>query len=234
MPQTSQFGLPYPVLSDTPDVPRDIKALADATDAALAKVNGDVGTTIDQRPLIGAEFQAMKANPNIGGWFQFGNQPAWQSRWDSVWWTSRWPGGAAAIQNGPAGAPGAVEFPYSGIWYITLHFEADLGNSVWIASVDVPGRYPYGNRWAWLWDMRINHGMVTGREYYVAKGDKLSFLAYCREANGRTSGTVGSNVWMRVIARYLGPLEGATTGLPIQVTSMTDPTDPAVTANPLP
>ena len=36
MATTSNFQFPYPGDGDTPDVPRDIKALADATDAALA------------------------------------------------------------------------------------------------------------------------------------------------------------------------------------------------------
>lgn len=35
MGQTAKFNLPYPELTDTPDVPRDMKALADAVEGAL-------------------------------------------------------------------------------------------------------------------------------------------------------------------------------------------------------
>lgn len=35
MPTTANFGLPYPSLTDAPNVPTDIKNLADATDSAL-------------------------------------------------------------------------------------------------------------------------------------------------------------------------------------------------------
>lgn len=36
MPTTPTYGLPYPVLSDPPNVPGDLQALAEATDTALA------------------------------------------------------------------------------------------------------------------------------------------------------------------------------------------------------
>lgn len=42
MGQTTAFALPYPEPADTPDVPRDIKALAEATDARL----GGVGSAV--------------------------------------------------------------------------------------------------------------------------------------------------------------------------------------------
>ena len=35
MPTTPQYGLPWPLSTDTPDVPRDIQNLAEATEAAI-------------------------------------------------------------------------------------------------------------------------------------------------------------------------------------------------------
>lgn len=233
MGTTPNYALPFPEQGDPVDVAGDIKKAMDATDAALKNVKDQVDA-----PIIGFEIQARKGGFGIGGWFQFGNQPAWQSPWESVWWHSRWPGGEAALKNGPAGAPGAIEIPYTGLWNFTVHFEADLGNSVWIAAIDVPPGYKYGNKWAWLWDMRINHGMITGREYFIPKGTKVSFLAYCREANGSTGGTVNHSVWMRVIGRFVGPREGQPVnglGTPLPPIPFTpDPADPAVTNNPIP
>ncbi len=42
---TPNYGLPFPVLGDVPNVPADIQALAEATDAALA---GAVNAGMDQ------------------------------------------------------------------------------------------------------------------------------------------------------------------------------------------
>ena len=46
---TTRAALPYPTLTSTPDVPRDVKALADSTDAEL----GAPGCTSTTRPTTG-------------------------------------------------------------------------------------------------------------------------------------------------------------------------------------
>lgn len=52
MPTTPNYALPYPTLSDTPDVPRDIGALANRVDTVLLAVRDGLraaDTVIDQR-----------------------------------------------------------------------------------------------------------------------------------------------------------------------------------------
>ena len=40
---TANFSLPFPTLGDVPNVPGDVQALAEATDTALAAVDGNTG-----------------------------------------------------------------------------------------------------------------------------------------------------------------------------------------------
>lgn len=49
MPTTPTWLLPYPTLSDTPDVPRDVQALADAVDDALDTVYAPRPMTLVRR-----------------------------------------------------------------------------------------------------------------------------------------------------------------------------------------
>ncbi|MBS1842951.1 MAG: hypothetical protein JST53_00910 [Actinobacteria bacterium] len=51
---TTNFGFPYPELGDSPDTPRDIKALAERSDAVLTGVKGDATLAKDGTLTIGS------------------------------------------------------------------------------------------------------------------------------------------------------------------------------------
>lgn len=48
MPTTSNYAFPYPALTDAPNVPADVRALAQAVDTEIARVEADVNTEIAQ------------------------------------------------------------------------------------------------------------------------------------------------------------------------------------------
>lgn len=54
MPQTPNYGLPYPVLQDAPNVPADMQALATATDSAISEVAPKIGVLL-QRQVLGSD-----------------------------------------------------------------------------------------------------------------------------------------------------------------------------------
>lgn len=72
MPNTARAGLPYPALTATPDVPRDLKALADATDNSL----GAPSCTSTTRPTAG----------NYVGRLAFETDTKRLIRWDGTAW----------------------------------------------------------------------------------------------------------------------------------------------------
>lgn len=51
MPETTPDALPYPEDGDTPDVPRDLQALADAVQAALDAKTAEIDATILYGPV---------------------------------------------------------------------------------------------------------------------------------------------------------------------------------------
>lgn len=50
MPETPTYRLPYPALPDSPDVPRDMRALAEGVDTALAEQKTELTNTITGQP----------------------------------------------------------------------------------------------------------------------------------------------------------------------------------------
>lgn len=64
MPNTPQHNLPYPAASDTPDVPRDIQALADGTSAALTVIESR--TISAGSGLTGGGSLAASRTVNVG------------------------------------------------------------------------------------------------------------------------------------------------------------------------
>lgn len=89
MGTTAKLALPYPELTDTADVPRDIKNLADAIDLKL----GNVGTSLPSTPADGQEFYYVADATN---------GVVWQLRYRSASGKWEFVGGAPLSSEVPA------------------------------------------------------------------------------------------------------------------------------------
>lgn len=120
MPVTTTYLMPYPVLTDTPDVPRDIRATADRLEAYLVSVN-------QGRPTFIVRAGASAGNFGASVWQQVGG----------VW---------VKTASSPLGRPGVFSYGgtgstitvlEAGLYHITWNLEALQGNPV---STGMEGR----------------------------------------------------------------------------------------------
>lgn len=119
MPTTPTWALPYPVLTDTPDVPRDIQALANRLDAVIPAPVAR-GTTLPATPYDGQLFEWVIDEAAGVQWLMRYNNAAATYKWEFV-------GGPAKVDRSDAEAGGAtlpayspsgpaITIPKSGLW----------------------------------------------------------------------------------------------------------------------
>lgn len=93
MPNTTNFTLPYPQSSDTPDVPRDIQALASAVDTKLLQTVRTFATTAARDAAITSPTAGMVAyidsnDVNEGLYVHNGTSwrkgPGWNAPWGTM------------------------------------------------------------------------------------------------------------------------------------------------------
>lgn len=92
MPNTTNFTLPYPQSSDTPDVPRDIQALAGAVDTKLLQTVRVFSTTAARDSAITSPTAGMVAyidSNDVNEGFYVHNGTSWRKGpgWNAPWGT---------------------------------------------------------------------------------------------------------------------------------------------------
>jgi hypothetical protein len=120
MPATPTYALPFPSLTDTPDVPRDLEALALAVEAELSEGEVGRGANLPASPADGQLFEwviddaagvqwLMRFNAAGGAYkWEFVGGPAKQERSDAE------AGGSTLPAHSPSGPP--ITMPKSGQW----------------------------------------------------------------------------------------------------------------------
>jgi hypothetical protein len=108
MPNTPLNDLPYPVLSDTPDVPRDIQALAVKLDGILS-FKPPIVTTLPASPVDSQEVYFVADAATRAIWhLRYNAGSASSYKWEFLGGAPQY-GSFLASQNGTAGAWTAAE-----------------------------------------------------------------------------------------------------------------------------
>jgi hypothetical protein len=221
---TSPDNLPYPFDSDTPDVPRDIQALADATQAALLKNNVPIFASEADRdgnmpsPVHGAFCYVQ----DIGQYQGYSSQEA---MWLPV--AGKMPYGSIT-DTAPFTIAGRVKIPFNSGNEVMVSGGGvtwNAANSTWVCP---PGIYLVKMRvdvqsagHSSGMEMGFGNEVQMGSAYgggYIgsgistwmsaagerAAGDGSQFGAYVQDRNGTRDG-----VWARFSVRYLSWRHGS-------------------------
>jgi hypothetical protein len=119
MPTTPTYALPFPTLTDTPNVPRDLEALAVAVDAELGKADVGRGANLPSSPADGQLFEWVADEAAGVQWLMRYNAAGGSYKWEFVGGPGRHdksdpeaaPGTGAYVPAGPA-----ITIPKSGQW----------------------------------------------------------------------------------------------------------------------
>jgi hypothetical protein len=139
MAVTPIYGLPYPALSDAPNVPADVQALAEGVETELSTVNGRVDTTNSDVTALDTrvtDTETKVAAAKTAGTSLTDDTAAANNTWE------RW-GTEAVIFTNP-GVPVDVTGSVAGAFVNTLNTETDAFTRVAI-SFDSGSTYTVGN-----------------------------------------------------------------------------------------
>lgn len=203
MGATPNYGFPFPELADTPDVPRDMGALAGAVDAALDGVADRTlvqrGTALPSSPVDGQLFEWVIDDAAGIQWLMRYNAAAATYRWEFVGGP---PGQArldaeAGAATLPAYSPSgpAYTIPHSGQWLFeggAYLFVATGPGGLGAASLAllVGATPPAGHRPA---QAQIPNGTAVEAQT-VLQGTILK-NAVVQPGTAMQSGTSGSSQW---------------------------------------
>jgi hypothetical protein len=80
MPVTPTYGLPYPALTDAPDVPADMKALAEGVESTVSTTDGNVAALDSRLDTAEADINTLQTDTAFGPWQNMALVNGWVAR----------------------------------------------------------------------------------------------------------------------------------------------------------